>query len=93
MTLMGWQSNLTTPLFMKYKLTKIKYIDSAVADSERFADENFDCYFFEAVGFLIKETDEALVLAREVVKYNGAEKVRGVLTIPKVAILSRKEVK
>ena len=46
---------------------------------------------FEAVGFLVKEDDESVTLARELNEIDGEKNTRGAITIPKVAIQVRYE--
>lgn len=49
----------------------------------------FELVKYDAVGFLIKETEDAVYLSREI-NTTFHDKRRGVLGIPKVAILEKK---
>lgn len=76
------------------KINYIKYIDSCLGDTERPVKTGFfECVYFEAVGYLIKEDKISVTLAREIVNIDGEERARGSITIPKVAIVSRKVVR
>lgn len=74
---------------MKHNVIYIKYIDSAVYNQEDRIDRDYKPIEFEAVGFLLKEDEVAVVLAREV-RHDTEHNARAVLVIPKVAILERK---
>lgn len=63
------------------KIKTIKYIDSNLIDSQ--TDEIAEPVVINATGYVIKETDEYIVLARELIEDN----YRGQVAIPKVAIL------
>lgn len=71
----------------------IKYLDSVVyGDNEFTEDHDYKLVVFEAVGFLIKEDEQAIYLSREINSSHG-NKRRGIIGIPKVAILERREIK
>lgn len=67
----------------------IQYLDSVVYDGELPLDHDFKLVVFDAVGFLIREDEEAVYLSREV-NTNHGNKRRAIIGIPKVAILKRK---
>jgi len=71
------------------KVTYIKYLDSCLRDGEKPINHNFQPVVFEAVGFLVKEDDDAVTLARELNEIDGEENTRGTITIPKIAIQER----
>lgn len=66
---------------MKYKVKKVKYIDSAVNANQ----DNQICepFMIESVGFVVKETKEYVTLASEILS-NGD--FRNQTSIPKIAI-------
>lgn len=63
---------------------EVEYIDSSIINEQ--TDEVARPETIKAVGYLIKEAEEYITLSRELV---GSE-YRGQVSIPKVAIISRK---
>lgn len=78
---------------MKNKIIKVSYLDSALYNAEEFRDHNFQPCVFDIVGFFIKEDEKSLTLAREIRTEEAGEKVRGVVVVPKVAIVKRQVLK
>ena len=69
----------------------VKYLDSVIFthQAEYAEDHDFKLVKFDAVGFFIKETADAVYLSREVnTTFNN--KRRAPIGIPKVAILERR---
>lgn len=77
---------------MSKPIIYIKYLDSVFYDGELTEDHDYKLVIFDAVGFLIREDEEAVYISREVNTTHG-NKRRAVIGIPKVAILERKVVK
>lgn len=80
------------PLYlMKNSIVYIKYLDSVVYGDGEFPEgHDYKLVIFDAVGFLIREDQEAIYLSREVNTTHG-NKRRAVIGIPKVVILERKD--
>lgn len=71
----------------------IKYLDSVVYNEGEYTeDHDFKLVEFDAVGFLIRETKDAVYLSREV-NTTFENKRRSIIGIPKIAILKRKVLK
>lgn len=77
-------------------LVMVRWLDSAQLDGgdwvtiERVTEALNDGFAQCSIGFLVAENDEALVIARSVSEWKeSAEKLEGVLAIPKAAITER----
>ena len=70
---------------MKTGIRKITYMDSAIIESQ--TDEICEPTEIVATGFIVKETNDYLTIARELV----GKEYRGQLSIPKVAIIRKKK--
>ena len=66
------------------KIIKIKYVDAVTINGQ--SSELAIPEFFEAVGFLVKETKDYIIIAREDIG-NGDGEWRGQLGVPKSSIL------
>lgn len=75
---------------MENSIIYIQYLDSVVYDGEFNEDHDYKLVVFDAVGFLIKEDDQAIYLSREI-NTTHDNKRRAVIGIPKIAILKRKK--
>ncbi|MEA1929324.1 MAG: hypothetical protein U9M92_00335 [Patescibacteria group bacterium] len=76
---------------MKFPIIYVQYLDSAVYDFGEFElDHHFELVIFDAVGWLFKEDEQAVYLAREI-NTTSNNKTRAILGIPKINILKRKE--
>ena len=63
------------------KIKRIKYLDSNIDSGQ--TNEILEPVVIEAIGFVIKETNEYITLAMEIIE----KEYRGQLSIPKIAIL------
>lgn len=78
---------------MKNQAIYVQYLDSALYDSGEFkTDHDFKLVIFNAVGWLLREDEQAIYLAREINQSNK-DYVRAVLVIPKIAVLKKKVIK
>ena len=71
------------------KIIKIKWRDSSIYNAQGDNNYPFEVSIFESVGFLLKENEDSIVIARDIIR----DESRGVLIIPKENILSKKLVK
>lgn len=65
------------------KIKKIRWVDSNHSPHQMSEDELLEPVEIISVGFLVKETKDYVVLARELIE----DDYRGVIAIPKVCIL------
>ncbi|MDP3982981.1 MAG: hypothetical protein Q8Q65_02810 [bacterium] len=76
---------------MKHQIVYVRYTDTAVYDLGEFSpDHDFKLVIFDAIGWLVKEDEAAVYLAREINTTNN-NSLRAVLGIPKVNIIKRQE--
>lgn len=82
---------------VNYPLVAVQWVDSCSPDGgwtySKQIVRDYDPSVVRSVGWLVRETDAALVLAPHVANPNDAdsEQVDGLMAIPKVAIVARVE--
>lgn len=79
---------------MRYKIKKIKWLDSyGCTNSWRKIENITEKLICETVGYVISETDELISLANSIAyeTEETVEQANGIMTIPKVSIVEETE--
>jgi hypothetical protein len=80
---------------MKYKIKKIKWLDSyGCTNRWQLIEEITEKLVCETVGYVISETNELISLANSIAYETNEtiEQANGVMTIPKVSIIEEVEI-
>lgn len=70
----------------KYPVIFLVYRDSVVWNNQEKIEDKFPVFIMHTTGFLVRETEDSYLIAREVVS-NQNDDLRGALTIPKEAVI------